>query len=193
MQSSRRYHRFAMLFSLLICIALFAVSAYGLFVSSASLQLESKFSFFKVVFAIIGLLWSVLLFVAEFSGWRWFTINFGCLKNRVGKAVNYALVGLLAIVFGTFSTGTQPMLGVGIGAFEAVCALIVHMESVIVFALTNVECPHFRTLNTVLVLIGVMHAATYCPCMVNEVEESDLALTFEETQRMREAQVLANA
>jgi hypothetical protein len=45
----------------------------------------------------------------------------------------------------------------------------------------------------VLVLIGAMHGATYCPCIVNEVEENDLTLSYDEMRRMHEAQMLANA
>ena len=104
-------------------------------------------------------IWGVLLFAAEFSGWRWFTINFGCAKNRVGKSVNYFIIGLLSIVFGTLTEATKPMLIMGI----------------------------------LLILVGVMHAATYCPCLVNEVDDNDLALSYDEVVRMREAQVLSQA
>jgi hypothetical protein len=89
---SKWYHRFAMLFSLCISVSLFGVAGYGLFTASGNqLGLGSGFVFFQVVFALIGLVWAVLLFVAEFSGWRWFTINFGCLKSRFGKSTNYIM------------------------------------------------------------------------------------------------------
>eukprot|EP00455_Lapot_gusevi_P010684 TRINITY_DN14846_c0_g1_i5.p1 TRINITY_DN14846_c0_g1~~TRINITY_DN14846_c0_g1_i5.p1 ORF type:complete len:118 (-),score=36.89 TRINITY_DN14846_c0_g1_i5:142-495(-) len=73
----------------------------------------TKGQLFQLVFSLIGLIWGILLFFAEFT-FRCFRKNFGFLRSRFGRFITYLMIGLLCIFYGLQSSEVVVVLAIGV-------------------------------------------------------------------------------
>ena len=91
-----------------LALGLCSIAGFG----SDMLALGAKGVFFQYVFALVGLIWALLLFAAEFSYLK-FRKYFGFLRKRLGRAIMHCLLGTLCILFGNQNTSVIIVLLVG--------------------------------------------------------------------------------
>jgi hypothetical protein len=110
---SKWYYRILRFGSLGISLALVLCSITG-FSSMFTdyLGLGARGLFFQFVFALIGFIWGILLFMAEFAFLK-FRRYFGFLRKRIGRAIVHSMLGTLCILFGYQSTSVVLVMVVG--------------------------------------------------------------------------------